>query len=134
MNVNIPDFKSKDNYYDEIILSDFQNINDIKSNNHIYVFKFKNELFNEIIPFNLKIKNKSKQKEHTFKFFINHNLMTNINIWINYKGKEKCSLDYCYYNYYEDVPFFHEIELRTCFLRHILFNCNLQHFRYLLRI
>ena len=111
LNVNIPDFKSKDNYYDEIILSDFQNINNIKSNNHIYVFKFKNELFNEIIPFNLKIKNKSKQKEHTFKFFINHNLMTNINIWINYKGKEKCSLDYCYYNYYEDVPFFHEIEL-----------------------
>ena len=47
-------------YYDEIILSDFQNINNIKSNNHIYVFKFKNELFNEFIPFNLKIKNKSK--------------------------------------------------------------------------
>jgi len=111
LNVNIPDFKEKNNYYNQIIISDFHEINNIKSNNHVYVFKLKNEIFNEIIPFNIKIKNNLDKKEDMFKFFINHNLMTNINIWINYKGEEKCSIDYCYYNYRDKVPFFHEIKL-----------------------
>ena len=106
LNIKFPDFNKKSNYYNKLILSDSQEIN-VKDPQQIYIFKFKNEIFNEIVPFVIKIKNESELIK--FKFFIMHNLMTNINLFANYKSKDKCSVEYCYYNIFDDVPFCHDI-------------------------
>ena len=108
LNIIIPDYKEKHNYYNQIIISDFREIN-IKSNQQIYIFKFNNEIFNEIVPFNIRIKNKSEKID--FKFLIVNNLMTNINIFLNYVNNDKCAVEYCYYNYYDEVPNMHKITI-----------------------
>ena len=92
-----------------IIISDFKEIK-IKNPQQIYIFKFNNEISNEIVPFIVKIKNKSEQID--FKFFIVHNLMNNINLFLNYKNKDKCSIEYCYYNNSDNVPFSHDITIK----------------------
>ena len=107
LNIKIPDYKEKNNYYDRIIISNFEDV--LKSSQQIYVFKFKNEIFNEIIPFEIAIKNRiSKIK---FRFFILNNLLFNINIFLNYKNKDKCCIDYCYYNYFDEIPYIHKIKI-----------------------
>ena len=126
LNINIPDYKEKNNYYNQIIISDFKEI-DIKSNQQIYLFKFNNDLYNEIIPFNIKIKNKTEKIN--FKFFIVNNLINNINIFINYANNDKCSIEYCYYNYFDKVPYIHKMELnkKTYEITHYnsFDNCNI---------
>jgi len=111
LNINIPDYKDDcNNYYNKLIISDFKEI-EIKNPQQIYIFKFNNEISNEIVPFIVKIKNKSEQIG--FKFFIVHNLITNINLFLNYSNKDKCSIEYCYYNNFENVPFSHDITINS---------------------
>ena len=105
LNIKIPDFKANNNYYDKIIISNKEV--QISNRQHIYIFKFNNVLFNEIIPFIIKLEHNSEII--SFKFFIVNNLMNNINIFLNYLHKDKCSIEYCYYNFFNKVPFVHEI-------------------------
>ena len=110
LNVSIPDFKAENNYYDNIIISNFHEAK-INCNQQIYIFKYNNELFNEIIPFIITIKNKFETL--SFKFFIVHNLMNNINLFVNYMNKDKCSIEYCYYDFLDKVPFVHSIKVNN---------------------
>lgn len=107
LNIKIPDYKEKNNYYDRFIISNFEN--KLESPQQIYVFKFKNEIFNEIIPFEIKIKN--KLSEIKFKFFIVNNLLFNINIFLNNINEDKCCVEYCYYNYLDKVPYIYKIKI-----------------------
>ena len=72
-----PDFQLK-NYFNEIIFCDKEIY--IKHRRQIFLFKYKNEFFNEIVPFNIQF----KKRNYTFKFFVIHNLINKINIFINY--------------------------------------------------
>ena len=107
--INIPDFKDDKNYYNRIIISNFED--NFESNQQIYIFKFENELYNEIRPFQIKLKNDLGEIE--FKFFIVHNLAININIFLNYINKNKNAVDYCYYNDYGSAPYSHEIKINN---------------------
>ena len=109
LNINIPDFQKDNNYYNKIIIANFED--NIESNQQIYIFKFKNELFNEIVPFSIRIKSESDEKE--FKFFIVHNLAFNVNIFLNNINGDKNSVDYCYYNYLDNAPYSHEIKINN---------------------
>ena len=117
LNINFPDFQKNNNYYDRIIISNFEEMQ-INSKQQMYIFKYDNTLFNEIIPFIITIKNKTEAI--SFKFFIVHNLMNNINIFINYISKDRCSIEYCYYNYFDEAKRFHDITIneRKYSIRH----------------
>ena len=98
LDIFFPDF-SKENYYNKIIINEKEV--SIKQKRQIYLFKFRNELFNEIVPFDIKF----KKRKYTFKFFITHNLINKINIFINNSNKNTCAIDYCYYNIYNgEIP------------------------------
>ena len=107
LNINIPDYKKENNYYDHIIFSEHKI--KVKKKQNIFVIKFNNEIFNEIIPFTISVKNKLKQSD--FKFFIVNNIMNNINIFLNYSNDDRCSKEYCYYNFYCEIPYEYKIKI-----------------------
>ena len=100
LDIRIPDFYEKDKYFDKIIISNNNEL-DIKTNRIVYIFKFINEQFNEIVPYKLLCLYKSKKYE--FKFLIIHNLINNINLFLNYNG-DRCCIDHCYWNFVGKAP------------------------------
>ena len=97
LDIYFPDYKSI-NHYNELRICE-RNV-PIKKERQIYLFKFENLPFNEFVPFVTQCK--GKDGIYTFKFFLMHNLLNKINIFINYKGINKCAIDYCYYNVHTD--------------------------------
>ena len=111
IDIFFPDFNKSSNYVEKIILCN-KEIPIVKMKQR-YLFKFINEQFNEIVPFPLGIKCKNQNNIDNFKFFITHGIINKINIFVNYKNKKKCAIDYCYYNIYADVPFEFNIEINS---------------------
>ena len=93
LDIIFPDFQLK-NYFNEIIFCDKEI--SIKHRIQIFLFKYKKEFFNEIVPFNIQF----KKLNYIFKFFIAHNLINKINIFINYTNINTCAIEYVFYNAY----------------------------------
>ena len=98
LDIVFPDFNLDGNYYNKIGINEKEFV--IKEKREIYMFKFNNEQFNEIIPFNIKCK--GLKRENNFKYFITHNILNKINVFINNKNKNLCAKDFCYYNIHND--------------------------------
>ena len=99
INVQFPDFKHDNNYYDKIIFSNIEF--KISKKINIFSFRFDNEKYNEIVPYSLKCKNSISEIE--FKFFITNNLLNKVNLFINYTNQNSCCVDYCYYHISEQI-------------------------------
>ena len=100
LDIRIPDFYEKDKYFDKIIIYDDVAL-DIKTNRIVYIFNFSNEQFNEIVPYNIICAHKTKK--YKFKFFIIHNLINNINLFLKYKG-DACCIEHCFWNFVGKAP------------------------------
>ena len=107
LNIHFPDFNEKYNYYDTLYIDDYK-IKTIKKN-ILCVVKFDNEKCNEIVPYKIECEN--EKNKNIFKFFIVHNLMFNINIFLNNRSENNCCIEYCYYDCKNDVPLTYKINL-----------------------
>ena len=102
LDIYFPDFQSL-NFYDNLIIGDFYDYQyKIVKNRVIYVIQFENEKYNEVVPYKIAIKNQNKNISYSF--FIVHNLIFKINIFINNKNDNNCCIDYCYYNIVNKIP------------------------------
>ena len=112
------DFCGNNNLYNSIILNE-KDIN-ISKEHQIYKFYFQNEPFNEIVPFQITLK--KKDSNISFKFFITHNIINKVNIFINNDFEKKCCLDYYYQNLFEEMSLSEIPKIEYPDLKNI--NCN----------
>ena len=105
ININYIDFNEKDNYYKEIGLKNNFYLKIAKKNDNI-ILNYKNGKYNYYLPYEIKLIN----REHidNFKFLLYYGLWNRINCLINYKGEDKYSCEYFYYNRYtlKNLPLF----------------------------